>query len=228
MSNYDILLAEAKSTVTGTAKHYIPRLYEILVKEEQKTPEDAREIIENDLKLYWSKAVIRRHMPNEAKDKDKAAAGKKGAEITNLILAGGKSVTTGADDLKSAENSPESPKEQYLGSSGSEKQEQEEPPKDNPLTIENQFLKDQLEEEKTRTKQLEEALKKTEQFKPATQVEPPKLNLDTEVFKMLRLSADGVSSFYYDTYGIELFKNRELAQLKNSGVKVFKRLYFEV
>jgi len=52
--------------------------------------------------------------------------------------------------------------------------------------------------------------------------------LDDEVFKFLRLSADGIHSFWYDAYGIDLFKNRELAQLKNSGVKVFRRLYFEV
>jgi hypothetical protein len=51
---------------------------------------------------------------------------------------------------------------------------------------------------------------------------------ESSVFEYLKKQVDGVHSFYYDAYGIDLFKNRELAQLKNSGVKTFKRLYFEV
>jgi hypothetical protein len=80
---------------------------------------------------------------------------------------------------------------------------------------------------KIRNAQLEDALHKTEQFKPATQLQEDP-HVKEFGFDFLRKMADGVSSFYYDAYGIDLFKNRELAQLKNSGVKTFKRLYFEV
>jgi hypothetical protein len=80
--------------------------------------------------------------------------------------------------------------------------------------------------------QLEDALHKTNQFRAATDldIKSPEVTEDFEksVSDMLRVRADGVHSFYYDAYGIDLFKNRELAQLKNSGVKTFKRLYFEV
>lgn len=78
--------------------------------------------------------------------------------------------------------------------------------------------------------QLKDALKKTEQFKPATQLQPTAAITedDQTSYKWLMTRADGIHSFYYDAYGIDLFKNRELSQLKNSGVKVFKRLYFEV
>jgi len=97
-------------------------------------------------------------------------------------------------------------------------------PEEDPKDLEISFLKEKVSE-------LEDALKKTQQFTPATDLEQaPKQTpfLDDEVFKFLRLSADGTHSFWYDAYGIDLFKNRELAQLKNSGVKVFRRLYFEV
>ena len=106
------------------------------------------------------------------------------------------------------------PVEEYIGSP-----EPEEDPKD----LEIQFLKEKEAE-------LEDALKQTEQFKPATalQTASPISNPDEHYFKFLTDRADGVSSFYYDRYGIDLFKNRILSQLKNSGVTTFKRLYFEV
>ena len=220
MSNYDILLAEAKSTVTGTAKHYIPKLYEILTQEEHKPPEEARSIIEHDLALYWTKAIISRHLPPEAKDKDKVKAGKIGAEVTNLVLAEGQTVTTESDDLENVRpnsNDIETPKERDQISLV------DEPEEPTPLELAN-----------IRIAQLEDALKKMEQFKPATSI-PIKGDNITHVypegedfFTTMAKKADGIHSFYYDTYGIDLFKNRELSQLKNSGVKVFKRLYFEV
>jgi hypothetical protein len=80
--------------------------------------------------------------------------------------------------------------------------------------------------------QLKEALHKSQQFIQANQLQAQPQQqepaTDEHYFKFLTDRADGVSSFYYDSYGIDLFKNRELSQLKNSGVKVFKRLYFEV
>lgn len=93
---------------------------------------------------------------------------------------------------------------------------------EDPKDTEIDFLKEKVTE-------LEDALRKTDQFKPATQLQEPKVLLSAEdIFATLGEKADGIHSFYYDTYGIDLFKNRELSQLKNSGVKVFRRLYFEV
>ena len=100
---------------------------------------------------------------------------------------------------------------------------------ENPKEIEIQFLKDENSFLKEKVSELEEALKKTQQFKPANALEGEgKENFKGVGFEFLREMADGVHSFYYDAYGIDLFKNRELSQLKNSGVKTFKRLYFEV
>jgi len=95
-------------------------------------------------------------------------------------------------------------------------------PEEDPLKIENEFLKEKVSE-------LEEALKKTQQFQPANVLEgEARENVKGMGFEFLREMADGIHSFFYDAYGIDLFKNRELPQLKNSGVKVFRRLYFEV
>jgi len=109
-------------------------------------------------------------------------------------------------------------------------------------------------EEKRRRLQLEDALHQTEQFVSANKLddegakieeeykkETAQINLtdpkgliekavltEENIFETLKKQADGIHTFWYDAYGIDLFKNRELAQLKNSGVKTFKRLYFEV
>ncbi len=196
MSHYDEVLKEARAKASGSAREYVPKLFHILVDEEERKPDEARAIIEHDLISYWAKTTVTKYLPQEAKDEIKVKAGKEGAKATNLVLAGGQTVTKTADDKIPADE-PEEP---------------------TPLEL-----------AEIKIKHLEEALHKTQQFKPATALqEKPKLDLDTEVFKILRLSADGVHSFYYDTYGIELFRNRELSQLKNSGVKVFRRLYFEV
>jgi len=102
---------------------------------------------------------------------------------------------------------------------------------ENPKEIEIQFLKDENSFLKEKVSELEDALKKTQQFTPATDLEEVVKTgeqRDKEAHDWLRNSADGIGTFYYDAYGIDLFKNRELSQLKNSGVKTFKRLYFEV
>jgi len=51
---------------------------------------------------------------------------------------------------------------------------------------------------------------------------------EEQIFTWLRKREDKMKYYWYDAYGIDLFKSKELSQLKNSGVKVFKRLYFEV
>jgi len=68
---YDHLLAEAikigKRHQTR-AKHYVPKMYEILVKEEGFTPVDAAIRIYKDLAGIWEKDTIRRLLPPEAKN----------------------------------------------------------------------------------------------------------------------------------------------------------------
>lgn len=81
--------------------------------------------------------------------------------------------------------------------------------------------------------ELEDALKKTEQFKPATQIErrddfDDYGTNETKVFEWLGKREDKVSRYWFPNYGIELFRTRILSDLNNRGVKMFKRLYFEV
>jgi hypothetical protein len=218
MSHYDEVLKEARSKATGSAREYIPKLFHILVDEDKRSPEEARAIIEHDLISYWSKATVSKFIPKEAKDEIKSKAGKEGAKATNLVLAGGQTQTQTETVTKPADD--KIPAEQPQREPITPADFKEEDPKD--LQIE--FQKEKIAE-------LEDALRKTQQFKPATDLQPvieAATKTDEEVHSWLRNSADGIGTFYYDTYGIELFKNRELPQLKNSGVKVFKRLYFEV
>jgi hypothetical protein len=180
MSHYDELLEEARSKTTATAKEYIPKLYHILVDEEHKTPEDARKIIEHDLLSYWAKATVTKYLPQDVKDEIKQEAGKKGAEKKKImlladgsradkILAEPQIVTT-----KSDSNNPVSPE-------GNDNDDED--PKDTQI----EFLKEQIAE-------LRDALKKTEQFKPATEYDShmelnptPELQLtDDLVFQYLR------------------------------------------
>ena len=102
----------------------------------------------------------------------------------------------------------------------------EPPPEENVLETENQFLKEQVSE-------LQDALKKTEQFRPATQIErrddfDDYGTNETKVFEWLAKRDNAVTCYWYPNYGIELFKSRILTQLKGKGVTTFKRLYFEV
>jgi hypothetical protein len=61
-------LAELIRRRTELAKEYIPKLYEDLRKE-HFDGQDARAKIEEDCKGLWSKATIRKYLPDEAKNK---------------------------------------------------------------------------------------------------------------------------------------------------------------
>jgi len=76
-SQYEKHLAELKSKGTALAEQYIPKLYDDLRKE-QLTPQDARERIETDCTDLWSKATIRKYLPDEAKNKEAQDKGRKG------------------------------------------------------------------------------------------------------------------------------------------------------
>ncbi len=197
MSNYETTLEEARSASNKGAKFYIPLLYDILVNEENKTAEDARKIIEHDLIEYWSKATVRKFLPQETKDEDKIKAAKASHENRKPIVI----TTDGSQEsagINPAASNPVQPTEQDSGSSGSKEQEQEEPT----------------------AEELAEISKSLE-----TPTEPEEIK---QLFKTLSQRHDGIKHFFYDTYGTNLLNSRIIKNLENSGVKVFKRLYFEV
>jgi len=229
MTTYSEILSELRASVTN-AKDYIPRLCYAAREEDPTLNEEViRDRVKTDcIALGLSGDYVRDCIPKEFKDKIKSKAGKKGKEKQEEqkieLLADG---TPNPAQTKRAENNPEQPNKQDLKTLESQK-EKPNPPED-PKDTEIQFLKDENSFLKEKVSELEEALKKTQQFKPANALEGEgKENFKGVGFEFLREMADGVYSFYYDAYGIDLFKNRELPQLKNSGVKVFRRLYFEV
>jgi hypothetical protein len=80
MSHYDEVLDEARKKGEILANKYIFELYSILRDEERLPPEDCRAKIEQDCMDLWSKATIRKFLPEEAKNPKKSKAGKTGAE----------------------------------------------------------------------------------------------------------------------------------------------------
>jgi len=79
-SHYDEVLLEAREKGEIIANKYIFELYTILKDEEHLPPEDCRSKIEHDCIDLWSKATIRKFLPEEAKNPKKSKAGKLGAE----------------------------------------------------------------------------------------------------------------------------------------------------
>ena len=71
MSEYETILAEAKTKASGLAKEYIPRLYKELVEVEKLDPIDAGDRIKNDLIDTWSRSTIYDNLPDEAKKETK-------------------------------------------------------------------------------------------------------------------------------------------------------------
>jgi hypothetical protein len=80
MSHYDEVLDEARKKEELIANKYIFELYTVLRDEENLPPEDCRAKIEHDCIDLWSKATIRKFLPNEAKNLKKSKTGKLGAE----------------------------------------------------------------------------------------------------------------------------------------------------
>ena len=77
-SNYNRLLEQAREAGASTAKTFIPKLCEQLKRENPEMPnEDVRDTVTNDCAGVWSKATIRKFMPDEYKDPQKQEAGKK-------------------------------------------------------------------------------------------------------------------------------------------------------
>src|SRR5919108_1052744 len=80
LSHYDEVLQEARQKGELIANKYIFELYTILRDEEHLPPEDCRAKIEQDCVDLWSKATIRKFLPEEAKNPKKSKAGRLGAE----------------------------------------------------------------------------------------------------------------------------------------------------
>jgi hypothetical protein len=80
LRHYDEVLDEARKKGELIANKYIFELYVILRDEEHLPPADCRAKIEHDCIDLWSKATIRKFLPDEAKNPRKSKAGKIGAE----------------------------------------------------------------------------------------------------------------------------------------------------
>jgi hypothetical protein len=148
---------------------------------------------------------------------------------------------TGNADIDENNDTEEEPTEILITTEGSQTNNYEEEQDEEPTPLELANIK---------IAQLEDALHQTEQFKPGTLflgtkskeeiqeikdelasgttiIQTP-LDYENEVFDWLGKRDNGVNYYWFPNYGIELFRNRILTDLKGRGVKTFKRLYFEV
>ncbi len=91
MTHYEDVLYEARKKGETVANKYIVELYNILRDEEHLRPEDCRAKIEQDCMDLWSKATIRKFLPEEAKNPRKSKAGRIGAERRKKLEQGQKS-----------------------------------------------------------------------------------------------------------------------------------------
>ena len=207
----------------GESKELVYNAYQLAIRD-GFTPIQARDFLFAELP-FLSESTIRKALPAEAKDQSKVRTNfavnlsqKPEQKDSNIVNITTKANIQDADLVKDDPTSAEEP----VGKKELEYMDK----------IPEEELPTELELLKIENEQLKDALHKTEQFKPANKLEEPKPFpfKDTEeiLFAAIQKKADGVHAFYYDAYGIDLFKNRELSQLKNSGVKTFKRLYFEV
>jgi hypothetical protein len=86
LSHYDDVLQELREKGQMLANKYIVELYNILRDEEKLLPRDCRARIEHDCLDLWSKATIRKYLPDEAKNSFKQKAGKMGGEAKKTMV----------------------------------------------------------------------------------------------------------------------------------------------
>jgi hypothetical protein len=110
LSHYDDVLEELREKGQKLANKYIVELYIILKDEEKLPPRDCRAKIEHDCLDLWSKATIRKYLPDEAKDSLKQKAGKMGGESKKAALV--VAYTKNGARINLAENDSDSQKEQ--------------------------------------------------------------------------------------------------------------------
>ena len=93
--DYNGLVELARQTAIEHAKEWIPKLCEALRRENpEMSMEDIRETVANDCADFWSRATIRKWMPDEYKDEMAAALAKKKHEKDRLL-----SVTEGGQQF---------------------------------------------------------------------------------------------------------------------------------
>jgi hypothetical protein len=80
MSKFDEELEKVRTAALRTAAESVPHLYNILVTDEGRDHNDAREILYDRLQDIWSRATIRKFLPDEVKDEKKSEWGKQGRE----------------------------------------------------------------------------------------------------------------------------------------------------
>jgi hypothetical protein len=110
LSRYDDILEELREKGQMLAVKYIVELYNILRDEEKLPPRDCRAKIEHDCLDLWSKATIRKYLPDEAKDTLKQKAGKMGGEAKKSMLV--VAHTKNGARINLAENDSDNQKEQ--------------------------------------------------------------------------------------------------------------------
>jgi hypothetical protein len=110
LSHYDDVLEELREKGQMLAVKYIVELYNILRDEEKLLPRDCRARIEHDCLDLWSKATIRKYLPDEAKGTLKQKAGKMGVEAKKAMLV--VAHTKNGARINLAENDSDSQNEQ--------------------------------------------------------------------------------------------------------------------
>ena len=110
LSHYDDVLEELRKKGEMLANKYLVELYNILRDEEKLPPRDCRARIEHDCLDLWSKATIRKYLPDEAKDTLKQKAGKTSADVKKTMLVAAN--TRGSVGTNLTENDSDSQKEQ--------------------------------------------------------------------------------------------------------------------
>src|ERR1044072_1095854 len=108
MGRYDDVLLELRERCQKLANKYIAELYIILRDEEKLPPGCCRAKIELDCLDLWSKATIRKYLPDEAKNSLKQKAGKMSAEARKTMLV----VSTSGVGIDLTESDSVSQKEQ--------------------------------------------------------------------------------------------------------------------
>lgn len=223
MSRYDALLIEAKKKGEGTATDYIPRLYDLLI-EEKKSADDARIIIEQDLIDIWSRATIRRHLPEVTKDEKKVKAGKKSAETkkeTIAVTTGGESVLTGIS-TGSGSNDEKGQESRTFNRPSSSGEEQDKEPWQPEGEEDVEFLKTQLAKalddnklkdavitrKDNEANQLKDALK-IATIKPANEIQGDKYEL----------TVDGINVDHFQSVELGQVISHVVSPLRNRGWK---------
>jgi hypothetical protein len=212
-AHYKKVLEATKNSGNSTAQKRIPELYWILRNEEGKSPLDAKDQVKQDLIDTFSRITMDKHFPDEAKDEEKQRAARIRWERKQQKGKGASSEDAETDSDKQTEEESETLPPITVAIGGTQEAEQTEierigeirraeanrEPDEDPKDTEIVFLKDKVTE-------LEDALRQTQQFKPATQLQPEENDLN--VVKV----TSGIDAIWR-------LVQQELPKLKNRGWK---------